>query len=213
MNLKRFRKLSLYNAEKQNKTDNFTFLNENYCKLGQTVLLGDSITELFNDREMFREYTAKTGLEVYNRGISGDTTDRLIERLEKNVINIQPKNVVLLIGTNDFGIGADIEYVYNNIEIIIDTLLSKCKGVNIVLEGILPVGKQTQTKKGRNNAKYLTINKMLKSLAENKEIKFFDITERLSDKDGYFDSKYTYDGLHPNVHGFEISKEEILKHI
>ncbi len=213
MNLKKFRKLSQYNAEKQNKKDNFTYLNENYCKAGQTVLLGDSITELFNDREMFKEYTANTGLEVYNRGISGDTTDRLIERLEQNVINIQPKNVVLLIGTNDFGIGADIEYVYNNIETIIDTLLSKCMGVNIVLEGVMPVGKQTQTKKGRNNAKYLKLNKMLKTLAQSKAIKFFDITDKLADKDGYFDPKYTYDGLHPNVHGFEITKEEILKHI
>lgn len=213
MNLKKFRRLSQYNAEKQNKKDNFTYLNENYCKNGQTVLLGDSITELFNDREMFKQYTAITGLEVYNRGISGDTTDRLIERLDQNVINIQPKNVVLLIGTNDFGIGADIEYVYNNIEIIIDTLLSKCDGVNIVLEGILPVGRQTQTKKGRNNAKYLKINKMLKTLAEKKSIKFFDITDKLADKDGFFDTKYTYDGLHPNVHGFEITKKEILKYI
>lgn len=211
--MKKFSKQSAYNAEKQNKKDNFTYLNKNYCKSGQTVLLGDSITELFNDREMFKEYTKSTGLEVYNRGISGDTTDRLIERLEENVINIQPKNVVLLIGTNDFGIFADTQYVYNNISRIIDTLLSKCEGVNIVLEGILPVGKQTQTKKGRNNNKYLAINKMLKDLAQQKGIKFFDATEKLSDKDGFFDSRYTYDGLHPNVHGFEILKEEILKNI
>lgn len=213
MNLKRFRKLSAYDREKQNKKDNFTFLNEKYCKSGQTVLLGDSITELFNDRELFKEYTEATGLAVYNRGISGDTTDRLIERLNDNVINIQPKNVVLLIGTNDFGILADIEYVYNNIAEIIDTLIAKCNGVNIVLEGILPVGKQTQTKKGRNNEKYIKFNAMLKDMAERKGIKYFDATNKLADKNGYFDSRYTYDGLHPNAHGFEILADEILKFI
>lgn len=211
MNLKKFRRLSAYPAEKQNKKDNFTYLNKSYCKNGQTVLLGDSITEIFNDREMFTQYTKSTGLEVYNRGISGDTTDRLIERLEDNVINIQPKNIVLLIGTNDFGILADIDYVYNNICTIVDILLEKCEGVNIVLEGILPVGKSTQTKKGRNNATYKKINTMLKNMAEQKGIKYFDATNKLADKDGFFDCRYTYDGLHPNVHGFEILKEEILK--
>lgn len=213
MNLKKFRKNTEYNHEKNNKKNNFTYLNNNYCKTGQTVLLGDSITELFNDNELFKEYREKSGLAVYNRGISGDTTDRLIERLEDNVINIQPRNIVLLIGTNDFGHCADVEYVYSNIELIVDKLLTECNGVNIVLEAILPVGKHTQTKKGRNNTKYVEINAMLKNLAQQKGIKFFDITDKLIDKDGFFDTRYTYDGLHPNVQGFEITAKEILKYI
>ncbi len=90
MNLNKIRKRTVYYAEKINKADNFEFLNKNYCKKGQTVLVGDSITELFNHTELFAEYTAETGISVYNRGISGDTSDRLLERLERNVLNIKP---------------------------------------------------------------------------------------------------------------------------
>ncbi|MDD6022575.1 MAG: hypothetical protein PUB94_08045 [Oscillospiraceae bacterium] len=57
-----------------------------------------------------------SNLEIYNRGIGGDTTNRLIERLEKNVLCLKPSQLVLLIGTNDFGRGADCEYVFENIK-------------------------------------------------------------------------------------------------
>lgn len=213
MNYKSFRKKSKYDREKQNKMDNYTYLNLNYCKKGQTVLLGDSITEIFNDRELFAEYTDKTGIAVYNRGISGDTSDRLLERLEDNVINIEPKNVVLLIGTNDFGIKADIQYVFGNIKQIILRLKEKCPNVNIVLEGILPVNNKMSPMGYRNNKKYLEINKMLYKLSTEEKINYFDLTEELSDDNGCLDRKYTYDGLHLNAKGFEITANKILEFI
>jgi lysophospholipase L1-like esterase len=211
MNIKKFRKATTYNAEKQNKKDNFTYLNENYCKGGQTVLIGDSITEIFNDRELLAQYTQETGIAVYNRGISGDTTDRLIERLEDNLFNIKPRNVVLLIGTNDFGLKADLDYVYNNIKFIVETILERCPDVNLILEAVLPVGGKIQNPKRRYNKKTLKLNEKLKLLAQTKNIAYFDITDKISDKHGNLDSKYTYDGLHPNVYGFEITAKEILK--
>ena len=55
-----------------------------------------------------------TGQAVYNRGISGDTSDRLLERLECNALNINPKNLVILFGTNDIGIGVPTEYTLKN---------------------------------------------------------------------------------------------------
>lgn len=213
MNIKRFRKRSKYDREKQNKKNNYKYLNERYCKSGQTVLLGDSIMEIFNDGELFAEYREKSGLDVYNRGISGDTTDRLLERLDDNVVNIQPKNIVLLIGTNDYGIFADIDYVYTNTVKIVNELIAKCNDVNIVLMGILPVGKETQTTRGRNNKKFTEHNSMIKKLAKDKSIHYIDLTDKLSDNDGYFSPQYTYDGLHPNAKGFEIIKDEIIKYL
>lgn len=74
-------KKTKYDLAKTVKKENFLFLNENFCKNGQTVLLGDSITELFNSYELFFDFSQKSGQAVYNRGISGDTSDRLLERL------------------------------------------------------------------------------------------------------------------------------------
>ncbi len=87
-----------------------------YARHGQTVLFGDSITEIFNSYKLFYAFSQTTGQAVYNRGISGDTSDRLLERLECNALNINPKNLVILIGTNDIGIGLPPEYTLNNIK-------------------------------------------------------------------------------------------------
>ena len=83
------------------KKCNYTMLNKKYALKNQTVLLGDSITDFFNYYELFYDFCKSSGQAVYNRGISGDTTDRLLERLYDNVLSIEPKNIVLLIGTND----------------------------------------------------------------------------------------------------------------
>ena len=92
-------------------------MNEKYARHGQTVLFGDSITEIFNSYKLFYAFSQTTGQAVYNRGISGDTSDRLLERLECNALNINPKNLVILIGTNDIGIGVPTEYTLKNIRV------------------------------------------------------------------------------------------------
>ena len=109
-----------------NEKERFSFLNEKYAQQGQTVLFGDSITEIFNSYELFYTFSQTTGQAVYNRGISGDTSDRLLERLECNALNISPKNLVLLIGTNDIGIELSTEYTLKNIQEILQRTQKLC---------------------------------------------------------------------------------------
>lgn len=78
---KDYQKKTRYDLVKKTKAENFKYLNENFSLKGQTVLIGDSITEIFNYYELFYSFCQKTGQAVYNRGISGDTSDRLLERL------------------------------------------------------------------------------------------------------------------------------------
>jgi len=210
MNIKRIKRKTAYNAEKNNKMTNFEYLNRNYCKKGQTVLAGDSITELFNHTELFAEYTAETGMSVYNRGISGDTSDRLLERFEKNVLNIAPKNIVLLIGTNDLGVGAEIEFAAENIKKIIQLAKEKLNEVNIILEAVYPVNNGIINWGKRSNRDIAVLNSNLRQLAAELDVKYLDLTEQLSDEKGRLKAEYTYDGLHPNVLGFEIAAREII---
>ena len=136
---KNFQKKTAYDYVQQTKKENFSFLNEKYAQQGQTVLFGDSITEIFNSYELFYAFSQTTGQAVYNRGISGDTSDRLLERLECNALNISPKNLVILIGTNDIGIGLPTEYTLNNIKEILQRTQKLCPNTNIVLQAIYPV--------------------------------------------------------------------------
>ena len=50
---KNFQKKTAYDYVQQTKKENFSFLNEKYAQQGQTVLFGDSITEIFNSYELF----------------------------------------------------------------------------------------------------------------------------------------------------------------
>ena len=136
---KNFQKKTAYDYVQQTKKENFSFLNETYAQQGQTVLFGDSITEIFNSYELFYAFSQTTGQAVYNRGISGDTSDRLLERLECNALNISPKNLVILIGTNDIGLGLPTEYTLNNIKEILQRTQKLCPNTNIVLKEIYQV--------------------------------------------------------------------------
>lgn len=140
----KLQKKTKYDYVKTAKKENFLFLNENFCKNGQTVLLGDSITELFNSYELFFAFSQKYGQAVYNRGISGDTSDRLSERLKCNALNLEPRNLVLLIGTNDLGVGLPQEFIVENIRETLKMTRALCPNTNIVLQAVYPVNRHLE---------------------------------------------------------------------
>ncbi|MDE6060891.1 MAG: hypothetical protein K2G31_05415 [Clostridia bacterium] len=189
-----------YDAVKQNKKDNYTYLNENYSQIKQTVFIGDSIIEIYNT-ELFNDETNT----IYNRGISGDTSDKLLERLYDNALNISPQTLVVLVGTNDLSRKIKADTILNNISAVIDR--SKQANVdNIIICSLLPVNKSVNSQMvgSRKNEDIIAINKALKNACEQKQVTFVDIYYLLVDKDGNFDARYTYDGLHPNVKGYEV---------
>ena len=88
---------------------------------GALVFLGDSITQGFEPLGQFFP-----GVKVANRGIGGDTTRGVLYRLDPDVLDLDPEGIVLLIGTNDIGIGADPDDVIDNIK----TILARMKAHN-----------------------------------------------------------------------------------
>lgn len=210
MNLFNRKHSTEYNAEKRNKMVNYEYLNVHYCKDGQTVIAGDSITEIFNHTEFYADYTAQSGKAVYNRGISGDTSDRLLERFQKNVLNINPSNIVLLIGTNDFGYGLSMDETINNIDAILRLIANKCSGANVILQAVYPINEKIRKQGRRTNAAIKKLNQRIEKTAKQYDITYIDLSEYLSDTDGQLKQEFTYDGLHPTVFGFEIVAEKII---
>lgn len=211
----KYAKKTKYDLGKQVKKDNFVFLNENYCEKEQTVLIGDSITEIFNWYELFADFSKATGQAVYNRGISGDTSDRLLERLDCNALNISPRNLILLIGTNDLGIGAPPAFTVENVRAIANRVRQQCPNTNLVLQGVYPVNKWARTDAfamvgKRRNETIAELNEELKTVALHTGAFWLDLTDVLSDKKGRLAKEYTYDGLHLNVHGFCVAAENII---
>lgn len=206
-----YSKITEYDREKRTKRENYRILNEEYALKNQTVLLGDSITDFFNWYELFYDFSNSTGQAVYNRGISGDTTDRLLERLQENVLNISPKNVVLLIGTNDIGRGLPLSMTVENVSKIIESAKEQCPDINFILQAVYPINRHMRDRfEKRSNEKIDLMNKEFVKLSEKYGCVWLDITDKLKDETGNLKKDFTYDGLHLNVKAYKIVAESII---
>ena len=206
-----YSKITEYDREKNTKRENYRILNEEYALKNQTVLLGDSITDFFNWYELFYDFSKNSGQAVYNRGISGDTTDRLLERLNENVLNIEPKNVVLLIGTNDIGRGLPLSMSVENVSKIIENTKKVCPDINFILQAVYPINRDMRDKfEKRSNEKIDIMNKEFIKLSEKHDCVWLDITDKLKDETGNLKKEYTYDGLHLNINAYKIVAENII---
>ena len=148
-------------------------------------------------------------------GLFAVDSDRLLERLECNALNISPKNLVILIGTNDIGIGVPTEYTLKNIQEILQRTQTLCPNTNIVLQAIYPVNSHLsviarQMVGRRSNKKILAFNEELHKIAIESKVQWLDLTKVLSDEKGRLAKEYCYDGLHLNAQGFEIVSENII---
>lgn len=203
--------ITKYNNEMQTKCDNYTLLNKEFAISNQTVLLGDSITDFFNYYELFYDFSKASGQAVYNRGISGDTTNRLLERLNENVLCIKPKNLVLLIGTNDIGRGLPLEITLKNVENIIEKTKKACPDINFVLQAVYPINRPMRDAfEKRSNEKILAMNKEFIKLSEKYGCVWLDLTDKLSDETGNLKKEFTYDGLHLNAKAYKIVAKNII---
>src|SRR5215470_11449680 len=92
------------------------------------VMLGDSITEGIDWRELFPQ------VRILNRGIAGDTSAGVLNRLDE-VIARHPKVVFLMIGSNDLQLGVPVPTIKANIKSIIGAL--EQNQIRIVLQKTL----------------------------------------------------------------------------
>ncbi len=178
------------------KVTNFKKQNP-LVKKGGIVFVGDSITQDYNVYEYFSD------LLVYNRGIGGDTTSGLLKRLDVSIFDLNPKTVVLLIGTNDFDLlKSTPNEVYERIKEIIQEIKEKLPKVKIILESVYPVNPTISklTVGLRNNSDISELNNLLKEI---KGVTFINLYDKLI-KDNYLNPKYTTEGLHINEEGYYL---------
>ncbi len=129
------------------------FAAEAEKQTGAVVLLGDSITEGWGNRTE----QAFPGVNIANRGISGDTTRGMLLRLKADVLNLQPAAVVMLMGTNDLEEQATAAEIAGNVKLIIQALKEHNAKLPIVLCQVMP---SSESKK-RPAAKIQEINKQV----------------------------------------------------
>jgi lysophospholipase L1-like esterase len=120
----------LANAWKHNR-DRFRASATN--DVGAVVFLGDSITQGWNT--LAKDFP---NLHVANRGIGGDITSGVLYRLQADVLSLNPSGIVLLIGTNDVGDGANPDDVAANIRLILLAIKNFNPNLKVIVCKIMP---------------------------------------------------------------------------
>ena len=173
---------------------------------GKTIFFGDSITERYDLDKYFHNS------DYINKGIGGNTTRDLLARINKDVIDYNPSNVVILIGTNDYSVGKiGKEETIQNIENLLLILKIKLPETKIYVESIYPVDEEKTS--DRFNEDYRFINDKVKLLCEDMDyVSYVDLYNNLLDG-GKLNSKYSEDGLHLNNDGYVVVSNKLSKYL
>ena len=165
------------------------------------VFLGDSITDGANWDELF------PGVQVKNRGINGDTTLMVLERLAA-ITSGHPKAIFLLIGTNDlpwyeYRTDAAILETY---EAILQEIKTETPETRVYVQSIFP----RQRFYARRIQK---LNNALHVLAERMEYTFIDVYPHLADPLGALRKGLHNDSLHLMAEGYAVWAEVLRSYM
>lgn len=159
------------------------------------VFLGDSITQGWGD-DMGKSFP---GVKVANRGISGDTTRGVLIRLERDVLELKPSGVVLLIGTNDLEEGAEPEIITANLKLILAMLKAHNANMPIVLCEVFP----SSDSKKRPADKIKKINQLYAAAVKgDAQVTLIETWLLFADAQGDAKADEFPDLLHPNQSGY-----------
>jgi beta-glucosidase len=137
-----------------------------------------------------------------NRGISGDTSRGVRYRLKEDVLDVHPRAVVLLIGTNDLALGGTPDQVIDNIRAIVAELQKQNRNVRIVLNLIMPRGPKPDMP-DLFPKKILELNKLIQDFAKkNGHVVVCDTFSIFDDGKGSCKKDEFPDMLHPNKAGY-----------
>jgi lysophospholipase L1-like esterase len=165
------------------------------------IFFGDSITE--NWSAVCPEFFI--GKTYINRGISGQTTPQMLLRFRSDVIELKPKIVVILAGTNDIAGNTGP----TTLEIIFGNLISMCElaktnGIKVILSSVLPAY-DYPWKSGLEPAdKIEALNSMILKYTKANNIPYVDYYSAMVDQQKGLNSIYSKDGVHPNKEGYRV---------
>jgi acyl-CoA thioesterase-1 len=169
----------------------------------RVVFFGDSITDIWKLEDYF------PGKPYLNRGIGGQTTPQMLVRFRQDVIDLHPKVVVILAGTNDIAGNTgpmrleDIEANYISI-----AELARANRIAVVFSSVLPVHNYTPKSQDffaqRSPEKILALNRWLQDYCAANGLVYLDYFSPMVDDKGMLKRDVAEDGLHPNPAGYKI---------
>jgi lysophospholipase L1-like esterase len=172
----------------------------------RVVFMGNSITEMWigTHPEFFKEHP------YVNRGIGGQTTPQMLLRFRQDVIDLNPKVVVILAGTNDIAGNTGpmtLEQIHDNILSMVE--LAKSNGITPIVCSVLPAYDYPWRPGLEPNIKIPKLNNMLKAMTEAKGVLYLDYFAEMTDDRNGLPSELTTDEVHVTKAGYEIMERMV----
>ena len=177
----------------------------------EVVFMGNSITEnwAYFHPEFFKEHN------YCGRGIGGQTSAQMLLRFTADVINLHPKAVVIMAGTNDVAHNdywVEPDKVADNVVVMCD--LARANDIIPIISSIPPCASFVWNPEIKDAAQTIVdINKQLRTYAEANDIVYVDYHTALADDYNAFPKKLSDDGCHPNPDTYFIMEELVLQAI
>jgi lysophospholipase L1-like esterase len=174
----------------------------------RVVFMGDSITDAWPQPRFGAFFPGKPYI---GRGISGQTTPQMLIRFRPDVIDLKPKAVVILAGTNDIAANTGPmtnEEIEGNIQSMAE--LAKANGIKVVLSSIMPTAAYHAAPNAapqttlRPMSRITAINDWMKRYAAANGHVYLDYFTPMLDTAGLMKAELTTDDLHPNAAGYAI---------
>jgi lysophospholipase L1-like esterase len=168
----------------------------------EIIFLGDSITDYSEWHELFGNSTIK------NRGISGDTINGVINRLNE-VTSSKPDKLFVMIGINDLGRGRSVNQILIDYELLIKTIVDKIPDTELYIQSILP----TDDHQSRQNIDIIKINSGLVEITEKYNLTYVNLFDLFITTENRLNPELTLDGLHINGRGYLVWKDAIIDYV
>jgi acyl-CoA thioesterase I len=168
----------------------------------RVVFMGDSITEGWGKPDHGEFFPGKP---YVNRGISGQTTPQMLVRFRQDVIDLKPKDVVLLAGTNDIAENTGkmtLQETEGNLASMSE--LARANGIRVVLCSVLPASEFSWHKGLEPGPKIKALNEWIKSYAAKNGFVYVDYYSHMADNQGGLPPELSPDGVHPNKTGYAV---------
>jgi lysophospholipase L1-like esterase len=164
---------------------------------GEIIFLGNSITEGSDWKKLLDSD------QIVNRGIGGDVTYGILNRLEE-IIRHKPAKIFILIGINDIAQRVPDEVILKNYKEIIKRITAQSPETEIVIQSLLPLNPEHPKFPKRYNEieRVKKLNIQIKTLTDAMGVKFLDLYPLFINASGLLNESLTYDGLHLNSEGY-----------